>query len=280
MQELLEFFTSISDEARGAFLVGGLIFFLLLESGIPLFKMNYSKFKHAGINITFTMITLIVNLIGAMGILAAVKYNETHSTGLLNLAQLPLWLYVLGGLALMDLIGAWLIHWIEHKIEWLWKFHLIHHTDPNVDATSGLRHHPGENILRLLFTTLAVFITGASFGLVMMYQTISAFFAHFSHANIKMPLAVDKLFSYFFVTPHFHKVHHHYVQPHTDSNYGNIFSVWDHVFRTVTHVETMDDLVYGIDTHLKPEEHSSIKNLLMIPFQSYRPPVGSKFSDQ
>ena len=180
----------------------------------------------------------------------------------------------------MDLIGAWLIHWIEHKIKWLWKFHLIHHTDPNVDATSGLRHHPGENIFRLLFTTLAVFITGASFGLVMMYQTISAFFAHFSHANIKMPLAVDKVFSYVFVTPHFHKIHHHYVQPHTDSNYGNIFSVWDHVFSTVTHVDTMDDLVYGIDTHLKPKEHSSIINLLMIPFQPYRPPVGSKFSDE
>ena len=98
MQELLQFFTNISDETRGAFLVGGLTFFLLLESGIPLFKMDYSKLKHAGINITFTIITLIVNLIGAMGILAAVKYNETHSTGLLNLAQLPLWLYVLGGL--------------------------------------------------------------------------------------------------------------------------------------------------------------------------------------
>ena len=280
MQELLQFFTNISDETRGAFLVGGLLFFLLLESGIPLFKMDYNKLKHAGINITFTIITLIVNLIGAMGILVAVKYNETHNTGLLNLAQLPLWLYVLGGLTLMDLIGAWLIHWIEHKIKWLWKFHLIHHTDPNVDATSGLRHHPGENIFRLLFTTLAVFITGASFGLVMMYQTISAFFAHFSHANIKMPLALDKFFSYVFVTPHFHKVHHHYVQPHTDSNYGNIFSVWDHVFRTVTHVETMEDLVYGIDTHLKSREHSSIINLLMIPFQPYRPPVGSKFSDQ
>ena len=93
-----------------------------------------------------------------------------------------------------------------------------------------------------------------------------------------MPLAADKAFSYIFVTPHFHKIHHHYVQPHTDSNYGNIFSIWDHVFRTATSVKKMDDLVYGIDTHMKPEEHSSIKNLLMIPFQAYRPPVGSKFS--
>ena len=116
--------------------------------------------------------------------------------------------------------------------------------------------------------------------LVMLYQTISVFFAHFSHANIKMPLAVDKAFSYIFVTPHFHKIHHHYIQPHTDSNYGNIFSIWDHVFRTATSVKKMDDLVYGIDTHMKPEEHSSIKNLLMIPFQAYRPPVGSKFSVQ
>jgi len=251
-----------------------------LESLFPLFKMDYSKLKHAGINITFTVITLIVNLLGAILILAAVRYNETNNTGLLNLTELPLWLYIVGGLIFMDLVGAWLIHWIEHKIKWLWKFHLIHHTDPNVDVTSGLRHHPGENIFRLLFTAMAVLITGASFGLVMMYQTISAFFAHLTHANIKIPNIVDKTLSYILVTPHFHKVHHHYVQPHTDSNYGNIFSIWDHLFRTVTHVEKMDDLVYGIDTHMKLEEHSSFTNLLMIPLQPYRPSVGSKFSSE
>ena len=278
MKEILEYFTNISDEARGIFLVSGLLFFFLLEFGLPLFRMDYNKWKHARINITFTIITLIVNLFGAILILAAVRYNETHNSGLLNLTDLPLWLYVLGGLVLMDLIGAWFIHWVQHNVRWLWKFHIIHHTDPNVDVTSGLRHHPGENIFRLIFTSLAVFTTGASFGLVMLYQTISAFFAHFSHANIKMPLAVDNALSYIFVTPHFHKVHHHYIQPHTDSNYGNIFSIWDHIFRTTTRVKNMDDIIYGIDTHMKPEEHSSIKNLLMIPFQDYRPPVGSKFS--
>ena len=280
MHDLLYYFTHISDEVRGLFLVGGLTLFFFLESVFPLFKMDYNKLRHAGINITFTFITLIVNLLGAVLILAAVRYNEANNTGLLNLTELPLWLYILVGLIFMDLIGAWLIHWIEHKIKWLWKFHLIHHTDPNVDVTSGLRHHPGENIFRLLFTAMAVLITGASFGLVMMYQTISAFFAHFTHANIKMPNIAEKVFSYIFVTPHFHKVHHHFVQPHTDSNYGNIFSIWDHLFRTVTHVEKMDDLVYGIDTHMKLEEHSNFKNLLMIPMQAYRPPVGSKFSDK
>ena len=278
MQEILDYFDTIESSTRSIFLVSGLALFLSLETIIPLFKMDYNKFRHAGINLTFTLITLIVNLIGALLIAAAVNFNLENNTGMLYLiGDLSPWIYVILGLIFLDLIGAWLIHWIEHRVKWMWKFHLIHHTDPSVDVTSGLRHHPGENIFRLMFTSLAVLLTGASLGLVMLYQTISAFFAALTHANIQMPSWIDKPLSWIFVTPHFHKIHHHYVQPHTDSNYGNIFSIWDHLFRTTSYVGVMDDLIYGIDTHMSPEEHSSIKNLLMIPFQEYRHPVGSKF---
>jgi len=281
MHEILDYFDTIESSTRSIFLVSGLALFLSLETIIPLFKMDYNKFRHAGINLTFTLITLIVNLIGALLIAAAVNFNLENNTGMLYLiGDLSPWIYVILGLIFLDLIGAWLIHWIEHRVKWMWKFHLIHHTDPSVDVTSGLRHHPGENIFRLMFTSLAVLVTGASLGLVMLYQTISAFFAALTHANIQMPSWIDKPLSWIFVTPHFHKIHHHYVQPHTDSNYGNIFSIWDHLFRTTSYVGVMDDLIYGIDTHMSPEEHSSIKNLLMIPFQEYRHPVGSKFSDQ
>ena len=276
MNELIQFFTNISTELRTMMLVCGLLFFLCLESGLPLFKMKYKKVSHGIINLAFTIITLVINLIGAVGIMAAVQYNEVNHSGLLNIIELPLWIYVLVGLAIMDLIGAWLIHWMEHSVEWMWRFHLIHHTDPNVDVTTGLRHHPGENLLRLGFTIIAILITGASFGLVMMYQSISVFFAHLTHANIKMPMNLDKILSYIFVTPNFHKVHHHYLQPHTDSNYGNIFSIWDHVFGTVRHMNKMDDLIYGVDTHMKASEHSRILNLLLIPFQDHRYPTNKK----
>ena len=280
MQEILDYFDTIESSTRSIFLVSGLALFLSLETIIPLFKMDYNKFRHAGINLTFTLITLIVNLIGALLIAAAVNFNLENNTGMLYLiGDLSPWIYVILGLIFLDLIGAWLIHWIEHRVKWMWKFHLIHHTDPSVDVTSGLRHHPGENIFRLMFTSLAVLVTGASLGLVMLYQTISAFFAALTHANIQMPSWIDKPLSWIFVTPHFHKIHHHYVQPHTDSNYGNIFSIWDHVFRTATSMENMDNLVYGIDTHMSPEKHSSIKNLLMIPFQEYLSPVGAKFKE-
>ena len=280
MQDVLTFFQSIESSTRSLFLVSGLALFLSLEAIIPLFRMDYDKLRHAGINFTFTLITLIINLFGALLISAAVDYNLENKSGLLNLAaDLSIWSYVVLGLVLLDLIGAWLIHWIEHRVKWMWKFHIIHHTDSSVDVTSGLRHHPVENIFRLLFTTIAVLLTGASLGLVMLYQTISAFFAALTHANIQVPKWMDKPLAWIFVTPHFHKIHHHYVQPYTDSNYGNIFSIWDHVFRTTTSMENMDDLVYGIDTHMRPEEHSSIKSLIMIPFQEYRHPVGSKFDE-
>ena len=276
MDDLIIFFTNISTELRSIFLISGLLFFLLLESGIPLFKMRYDKMRHGLINISFTIITLFINLVGAVGIIFVVQYCETNNTGILNMVDIPSWLNILFGLAILDFIGAWFIHWLEHSVKWMWKFHLIHHSDPFVDVTSGLRHHPGENILRLCFTILAIFISGASIGLVMLYQTISVFFAHLTHANINIPTKIDKFLSFVFVTPNFHKIHHHFAQPQTDSNYGNIFSIWDHLFRTTSTIGSIDKIIYGIDTHMNPSEHSNMKNLLMIPFQPYRAPISSK----
>jgi sterol desaturase/sphingolipid hydroxylase (fatty acid hydroxylase superfamily) len=278
VEEFLTFFETVPSSTRSVFLVSGLALFLSLEAIVPLFRMEYKKIQHAKLNLTFTLITLLINLIGASFIVAAVDFNMTNQFGLLNITTLPLWLYVILGLTLLDLLGAWFIHWLEHRVKWMWRFHIIHHTDQNIDVTSGLRHHPGENIFRLLFTTLAVLATGASFGLVMLYQTISAFFAALTHANIQFPKILDKPLSWIFVTPHFHKVHHHFSLPQTDSNYGNIFSIWDHLFSTTSNIE-MQELKYGIDTHMKQSEHSNFKNLLMIPFQSYRQPVGTKFDD-
>ena len=273
MYDILIYFENIPTFGRTLFLVTGLSFFLLIEYLTPLFQFNYHKGKHAAINITFTLITLIINLFGAALIVSAVDYTSKNQFGILQMIDLPIFLYIIVGLALMDLIGAWLIHFLEHKVKWMWRFHIIHHSDTHVDVTSGLRHHPGENIMRLAFTTLAVLVVGPAFGLVMMYQTISAFFAHLSHANIQMPKTIDRLLSFIFVSPHFHKVHHHYVQPYTDTNYGNIFSFWDHIFGTAVYEEKMDSLVYGLDTHMREEDHSSLKGLLMIPFQPYREPI-------
>jgi sterol desaturase/sphingolipid hydroxylase (fatty acid hydroxylase superfamily) len=203
-----------------------------------------------------------------------------HSTGILNVIQLPYWATILCGLLILDLVGAWLVHWMEHKVKWMWRFHVIHHSDQYVDVTSGLRHHPGESIFRLLFTSLAVFVSGASFGIVMLYQTLSGFFAHLTHTNIRAINFLEPILSKILVTPNFHKIHHHYVLPHTDRNYGNIFSIWDHLFGTTIKIDNMDMLTYGIDTHMDKKETEDIKTMLLIPFKEYRRPVGAKFDNK
>ena len=180
---------------------------------------------------------------------------------------------------LLDLFGAYLVHWVEHKVKFLWKFHLVHHSDTHVDVTTGLRHHPGEALFRMLFTILGVVVVGAPIWLVFVYQTCSVFFTHFNHANISMPSSLDMALSWVLVTPNMHKVHHHYKQPYTDANYGNIFAIWDRLFGTFAQINDSTKLTYGIDTHMNPKEHEDVVNLLKIPFQPYRSPIGSKFSE-
>ena len=126
-------------------------------------------------------------------------------------------------------------------------------------------------LLRFIFTTLGVLIVGCPMWLVFLYQTLSVVATQFTHANITLPKKLDKILSYFIVSPDMHKVHHHYVLPYTDSNYGNIFSVWDRLFGTFKTLDR-DKLIYGVDTHMKAEENNKISNLLVIPFQKRRSP--------
>ena len=182
---------------------------------------------------------------------------------------MPLWLYALVGLFLLDLIGAYLVHLVEHKTKFLWRFHLIHHTDTWIDTTTANRHHPGESVIRFTFTAIGVLLIGSPMWLVFLYQTLSVVATQFNHANISLPKKVDTVLSYFIVSPDMHKVHHHYVLPYTDSNYGNIFSIWDRLFGTFMTLPK-EEIIYGIDTHQQPEEHNELKNLLKIPFQKKR----------
>ncbi len=272
MHTLITYFESISSFDRGLILVGGIALFWLIENAFPLFKFQYNKVAHAGINIFFTLTTIVVNFAMAFILLLAAEFSTHHQFGLLQwLPSMNSWVYALVGLLLLDLIGAYLVHLVEHKTKFLWRFHLIHHTDTWIDTTSANRHHPGESVIRFVFTVLGVLVVGSPMWLVFLYQSLSVIFSQFNHANIPLPKKFDKLLSYVIVSPDMHKVHHHYQLPYTDSNYGNIFSIWDRIFGTYSYLDR-DKIVYGVDTHMKAEENNHLQNLLKIPFQNYRSP--------
>ena len=224
------------------------------------------------------MTTAVIGFGFAFLLLKSTIIVNENNIGFIHLFDFPILIEIIVCLLLLDLVGAYLVHFIEHKIPWMWKFHLIHHTDMHVDVTTGLRHHPGETVFRIIFTILGVYISGASIGIVMLYQSISVIFAHITHANIDVPRKIDNVLSFIFVTPNMHKIHHHFQLPLTDSNYGNIFSVWDRLFGTYSNVEDQKSIVYGIDTHMNKKASSSLKSLLMMPFNKLNKINNSKFS--
>lgn len=273
MEQIISYFETIPSSHRSLILVGGITFFWILEGIMPLFGTPYKKWRHSVPNFFLTMTTIIVNFPLAFLLLKTSDLAVENQFGIINwLPAMPLWLYVLLGVMLLDLIGAYAAHWVEHKVKPLWMVHLVHHSDHHVDTTTANRHHPLESLIRYTFTLAGVLIVGAPIGVIMLYQSLSVVFSQFNHANIRLPKKVDNVISWFVVSPDMHKVHHHYQLPYTDSNYGNIFAIWDRLFGTYM-IMDVKDIVYGVDTFPDEKENSSIAGLLKQPFHKYRRPT-------
>ena len=270
MDEIVNYFENIPALHRSLLLVGGISFFWLLEGIIPLAQFNYKKWRHALPNFFFTLTTILINFSMAFLLLNISDWTVINNFGLLHLIpNLPLLGEVILGILVLDFIGAYLPHYTEHRIKPLWMIHLVHHSDPNVDTTTANRHHPLESVVRFFFTLLGVFILGASIGIIMLYQAISVIATQFSHANISLPKKIDRWISYFLVSPDMHKVHHHYRLPYTDTNFGNIFSIWDRLLGTFSYFER-EKIIYGVDVFPDAKKNTQIGSLLKQPFEKYQ----------
>lgn len=276
MYELINYFENIPTIHRSILIVGGITIFWFLEGLFPLVRFNYKKWQHAIPNFFFTLTTIVINLSMAFLLLNTSDWTIHNNFGLLQwIPGLTLWGEIILGVLLLDFVGAYLPHYTEHRIKPLWMIHLVHHSDPNVDTTTANRHHPLESIIRFSFTLLGVFIIGTSIGIVMLYQALSLLSTQFNHANIRLPKKLDQWISYVIVSPDMHKIHHHYRLPYTDTNFGNIFSIWDRMFGTFSNYER-EKIIYGVDVFPDEKKNSEIKSLLKQPFEKYRRPTMEK----
>lgn len=273
MDEFIHYFSNIPPAHRSIILAGGISIFWLLENAFPQIKLRYNKWQHAVINLFFTATTVVINFLLAFLLIGVCDWTAQNNFGILRwtVPMHPVAACILG-LLLLDFTGAYAVHYFEHKIPLFWRFHLIHHSDTWIDTTSANRHHPGESVLRFIFTCLGVLITGCPIWMVFLYQTLSLISTQFSHANLRLPDKIDQLLSYVIVTPNMHKVHHHYRLPFTDSNYGNIFSIWDRLLGTFM-VLKPDQIIYGIDTYPEESENNQLSSLLKMPFNRRRSAV-------
>lgn len=268
--KVINYFSNLEERPleRMAILVGGLLFFWILEGAIPLLRLRFRKtrLRHASVNFGLTIIHLVIHTLLAVVIIGISDWCAASQFGLVYWTGVGTGATILLTILVMDFFGGWLVHIVEHKYRLLWRFHVVHHADTNVDVTTGLRHHPVESVVRGVFFFMGIFLSGAPMFAVMIYQTVLVFFTAFEHANIRLPRGIDNAMSYFFISPDMHKVHHHWKQPFTDSNYGAIFSIWDRLLGTYKKLEPQH-LRYGIDKDYPEEKDEDFLMLLKKPFK-------------
>jgi sterol desaturase/sphingolipid hydroxylase (fatty acid hydroxylase superfamily) len=269
MDGIVSYFSTLEQRPfeRMAILVGGLLIFWIIEGAIPLLPLSYkkNKYHHAGVNFLFTIIHLVIHTLLAIVIIWLSDWCAAENFGLVYWFNAGILASILIGVLALD-FSSWLVHVVMHKVPFLWRFHLVHHSDTNVDVTTGLRHHPGDSILRGIFFILLIFVSGAPMYSVMIYQTLVVLTTAFTHANIRLPSLLDKTLSMVLVSPNMHKVHHHWKQPFTDSNYGAVFSIWDRLFGTFKKLSP-GEIRYGLDRYYPAEKDEDFMMLIKKPFQ-------------
>ena len=255
-------------------LYAGIILSLWLAESIILSTTIRNKWKHTLTNLLFILTALPVQLFMTIFVLLVSAWVVTNHWGILYLLPHPESILVkyLLGFILLDLC-EYVYHVIMHKVKPLWKFHLVHHSDNDLDVSTTVREHPVETCLRMCFLILWVYLVGASFGVLLLRQTIQTIANITSHTKFRLSERTHKVISLLFITPNLHHVHHHYELPFTDCNYGDVLSIWDRIFKTYSKPMPADRITYGIDSHMDKVENTKFLKILQSPFKT---PAGKR----
>lgn len=160
-------------------------------------------------------------------------------------------------------------HRLNHCIPFLWRFHLVHHTDVDLDVSTAFRFHFGELIGSVFFRGGFAFLSGATPLTVLLYEILFEAETQFHHSNWKLPYKFENHLNRIIVTPRMHGIHHSNVKPETDSNYSVIFSVWDRIHNTLDLNKKQNEIVIGVPAYSDPSELTS-SFLLNLPFTNIR----------
>lgn len=174
---------------------------------------------------------LAVRLLLPAAMVTAALFAAERGWGLFNHLAAPFWLAALVSIVVLDL-GVWAQHLAMHKFPPLWRLHRVHHTDIDIDVSTGVRFHPVEILLSMIYKSLLVVALGAPAMAAVAFEILLNASSLFTHGNVRLPTALDRALRLLVVTPDMHRVHHSVLRTETDSNYGFTLSLWDRLFGT------------------------------------------------
>jgi sterol desaturase/sphingolipid hydroxylase (fatty acid hydroxylase superfamily) len=199
---------------------------------------------------------------------AAIGWSAQRPFGLIHLAEMPWAVQFIAAFLLMDLTFYWW-HVANHRIPFLWRFHNVHHIDPDLDVSTAFRFHFGEVALSTVFRAIQVGAIGISAPTFAIYELVFQANTLFHHSNVRLPIAIERLLNLVLVTPRMHGIHHSQVREETNSNYSVVYSWWDRLHRSARLNVPQSAICVGVPAYVDPQDNS-FRSALTLPFRRQR----------
>lgn len=245
------------------------IILFLLETRFQLRKRVQKRWKRIVINFIVSLPAFaLLRILFIPAIVWLATKNQSWNIGINYLFNASPAIKFVIAFLLLD-YSNYIWHILLHKLPFMWRFHLVHHSDLDLDITTAFRFHFGEMIGSVFFRGAAIILIGASPTMVLIYEIAFEAATQFHHSNIKLPFKFEKILNFLIVTPRMHGIHHSVIKRETDSNYSIIFSFWDRVHKTVQLNIHQNEIVTGVPSYAD-EKELTIGNLLKLPFTSIR----------
>ncbi|MEO5581621.1 MAG: sterol desaturase family protein [Saprospiraceae bacterium] len=204
--------------------------------------VDYQKWKHCSTNFYFIFSGGLIQAFVGYFFIKIILFENEHHYGF---SRIGAFIQVPVSFIFLDFV-YYVYHVVMHKFKMVWRFHAIHHSDTILNVSTALREHPVETLIRLSQYLFFCVLIGPAFWIIALHQFVQVASKIIIHSNFRIPDRLDKYLSYLFITPNMHHVHHHHVRPYTDSNYGDLLSVWDHLFGTFTYL-SKENVHFGLD---------------------------------
>ena len=252
------------------FLVVLFVLLVVLEAVRPLRRPKRSRPRRWAVNLAVTGLSFGVGVTVVRPLaLAAANWAHTNAFGLFPWLALPFWAQFLLGFLWMDATFYWW-HRANHVYPLLWRFHNVHHVDPDLDVTTSFRFHFGETFYSTVFRVLQVALAGITPLTYLVYEIFFNLATMFHHSNVALPIDLEQRLNRVLVTPRMHGIHHSAVGRETNSNYSVIFSWWDRLARSLRVNVPQGQVVIGVAGYLLPGDNG-LRSLLLLPFIKQRP---------
>lgn len=243
---------------------GGLLLWLL-EGVVPFFSGRAARGKHAAKNLSIAGINLLI-LLPAGPIMAVVLEKSKAVWPGVGLLKLP---FILETILIILLVDLWMYVWhrLNHEVDFLWRFHSIHHSDPSMDVTTAWRFHYVEIALSELLRFPVFVLIGAGIEDLLLYSMLMTPVIAFHHSNVSIPFSADRSLRTIIPSPLMHRIHHSVIRAEHDSNYGSMLSFWDRLFGSFKLKEGIRDMELGLQNESSPEKQR-VGALLTRPFHN------------